>query len=184
MPSGCLTNQSEVMLSGVPSRAQAADGTESKHPVQAVPVSGRHLSIPRDPSLRVGTPLSHTDAAFRMTSVFFVSQPDQQGRNHREDGLTQRRRRTQRKVFPTPLRPLREALLEAWTSFLQGTFPTQRLPARTATAAGGDGLFYSPQEEGGDDEHHLRGLRAAGAGCRGDDFRHQIRVRDKKQNDL
>ena len=31
--SGCLTNQSEVMLSGVPSRAQAADGTESKHPV-------------------------------------------------------------------------------------------------------------------------------------------------------
>ena len=127
---------------------------------------GAPLRIPRDPSLRVGPPLSHTDAAFRMTSVFFVSQPDQQGRNHREDGLTQRRRRTQRKVFPTPLRPLRplrEALLEAWTSFLQGTFPTQRLPARTATAAGGDGLFYSPQEEAGDDEHHLRGLRAAGA---------------------
>lgn len=39
----------------------------------------------------------------------------------------------------------------------------QRLAARPATAAGGDGLIQAPQEEGGDAEHHLRGLRAARA---------------------
>ena len=65
-----LRDKIGVMLSGVPSRAQAADGTESKHPVGAVRVSGRLHSIPRDPSLRVGPPPCHADAAFRMTSVF------------------------------------------------------------------------------------------------------------------
>ena len=34
---------------------------------------------------------------------------------------------------------------------------------RTNSQTGGDGLFQAPQEEGGDAEHHLRGLRAAGA---------------------
>ena len=72
--SGGVT-KARVMLSGVPSRAQAADGSEPKHPVGALRVFGHRHSIPRDPSLRVGPPPCRADAAFRMTSVF-VTQPD------------------------------------------------------------------------------------------------------------
>ena len=46
-----------------------------------------------------------------------------------------------------------------------GDAAAQRLAMATgpAPAAGGNGLFYPPQEEGGDAEHPVRGLRAAGA---------------------
>ena len=59
----------EVMLSGVPSRAKAEDGTESKHPVAAPQASGCPSCIPRDPSTARRPPPSPRRRLLRMTAL-------------------------------------------------------------------------------------------------------------------